>query len=57
MVTGSKHSSASDIELTDTGVVPLCAAWTTGFPVGALATAELAECMCPDVCERDHDTD
>jgi hypothetical protein len=22
-----------------------------------LATAELAECNCPDFCERDHDTD
>ena len=24
---------------------------------GALTTAELAECTCPDFCERDHDTD
>ena len=23
----------------------------------ALTTAELAECTCPDFCERDHDTD
>jgi len=23
----------------------------------ALSTAELAECTCPDFCERDHDTD
>jgi len=23
----------------------------------APTTAELAECMCPDFCERDHDTD
>ena len=22
-----------------------------------LSTAELAECTCPDFCERDHDTD
>jgi hypothetical protein len=22
-----------------------------------LCTAELAECTCPDFCERDHDTD
>ncbi len=22
-----------------------------------LTTAELAECTCPDFCERDHDTD
>jgi hypothetical protein len=22
-----------------------------------LTTAELAECMCPEFCERDHDTD
>jgi len=26
-------------------------------PSGALTTAELAECTCPDFCERDHDTD
>jgi hypothetical protein len=26
-------------------------------PSGALTTAELAECTCPDCCERDHDTD
>jgi hypothetical protein len=24
---------------------------------GALTTAELAECTCPDFCERDHDID
>ena len=24
---------------------------------GAPTTAELAECACPDFCERDHDTD
>jgi hypothetical protein len=24
---------------------------------GAPTTAELAECTCPDFCERDHDTD
>jgi hypothetical protein len=24
---------------------------------GAPSTAELAECTCPDFCERDHDTD
>jgi hypothetical protein len=24
---------------------------------GASTTAELAECTCPDFCERDHDTD
>lgn len=23
----------------------------------ALTTAELAECSCPDFCERDHDND
>ena len=23
----------------------------------ALSTAELAECTCPDFCERDHETD
>ncbi len=23
----------------------------------ALCTAELAECTCPEFCERDHDTD
>jgi hypothetical protein len=28
-----------------------------GVPSGALTTAELAECTCPDFCERDHDTD
>jgi hypothetical protein len=26
-------------------------------PVGTQSTAELAECTCPDFCERDHDTD
>jgi hypothetical protein len=26
-------------------------------PSGALTTAEVAECTCPDFCERDHDTD
>jgi hypothetical protein len=24
---------------------------------GSPTTAELAECTCPDFCERDHDTD
>jgi len=24
---------------------------------GALCTAELAECTCPDFCERDHDNE
>lgn len=24
---------------------------------GAVSTADLAECACPDFCERDHDTD
>jgi hypothetical protein len=24
---------------------------------GSTATAELAECTCPDFCERDHDND
>jgi hypothetical protein len=24
---------------------------------GAAATAELAECTCPDFCERDHDNE
>ena len=26
-------------------------------PRGALSTAEIAECTCPDFCERDHDND
>jgi hypothetical protein len=25
--------------------------------LGAQCTAELAECTCPEFCERDHDTD
>ena len=24
---------------------------------GTVSTAELAECTCPEFCERDHDTD
>ena len=24
---------------------------------GAVATADLAECTCPDFCERDHDNE
>jgi hypothetical protein len=24
---------------------------------GAVSTADLAECTCPDFCERDHDND
>ena len=26
-------------------------------PEGAISTADLAECTCPDFCERDHDND
>ena len=26
-------------------------------PAGVLCAAELAECTCPEFCERDHDTD
>ena len=26
-------------------------------PEGAVSTADLAECTCPDFCERDHDND
>ena len=26
-------------------------------PVRAIPTAELVECNCPDVCDRDHETD
>jgi hypothetical protein len=26
-------------------------------PLSYLSTAELAECTCPDACERDHDRD
>jgi hypothetical protein len=26
-------------------------------PIVVLSTAELAECTCPDWCERDHDRD
>jgi hypothetical protein len=26
-------------------------------PARELTTAELAECTCPEFCERDHDTD
>jgi hypothetical protein len=26
-------------------------------PVMTLCTAEVAECTCPEWCERDHDTD
>jgi hypothetical protein len=26
-------------------------------PEGAVSTADLAECTCPDLCERDHDND
>jgi hypothetical protein len=26
-------------------------------PVETACTAELAECTCPDFCERDHDND
>jgi hypothetical protein len=26
-------------------------------PFISLSTAELAECNCPEFCERDHDTD
>ncbi|HUJ92636.1 MAG TPA: hypothetical protein VLW05_08040 [Gaiellaceae bacterium] len=26
-------------------------------PEGAVATADLAECTCPDFCERDHEND
>jgi hypothetical protein len=26
-------------------------------PHGAGCTAEVAECTCPEFCERDHDTD
>jgi hypothetical protein len=28
-----------------------------GIDEHALSTAELAECTCPDFCERDHETD
>jgi hypothetical protein len=27
------------------------------IPVTVLSTAELAECNCPEFCERDHDAD
>ena len=30
---------------------------TRGASVIVLSTAELAECTCPDWCERDHDRD
>ena len=26
-------------------------------PEGAVSTADLAECTCPDFCERDHDNE
>jgi hypothetical protein len=33
------------------------AARNSGVDEHALSTAELAECTCPDFCERDHETD
>jgi len=44
------HSSYEIVER-DAPVVP-------GLrPVTTLCTAEVAECTCPEWCERDHDTD
>jgi len=28
-----------------------------GQPEGAVSTADLAECTCPEFCERDHDNE
>lgn len=39
-------SIATDVEPDETDVAP-----------GGPTTAELAECTCPEFCERDHDTD
>ena len=33
------------------------AAAQPGVDEHAFSTAELAECTCPDYCERDHETD
>jgi len=33
------------------------AAITPATPAETACTAELAECTCPDFCERDHDND
>jgi hypothetical protein len=39
-------SIVADVEAEETQIEP-----------GAVTTAELAECTCPDFCERDHDND
>lgn len=31
--------------------------WLVPTPARILSTAELAECACPEFCERDHDRD
>jgi len=38
-------------------VPPVSPAPASRVEISAVSTAELAECCCPDFCERDHDND
>ena len=46
---------ADDLELILEELEPAASGSLTGTVV--LTTAELAECTCPEFCERDHDLD
>jgi hypothetical protein len=41
----------------ETWMEPLVEPKTTPASIVVLTTAELAECTCPEFCERDHDVD
>ncbi|HVM56070.1 MAG TPA: hypothetical protein VMT74_01320 [Gaiellaceae bacterium] len=44
----------STILLAERPIQPVARPFT---PEGAVSTADLAECTCPDFCERDHDNE
>ena len=50
------QSSYEIIEM-DAPIAPVAPVAPDLRPVLTLCTAEVAECTCPDWCERDHDTD
>jgi hypothetical protein len=56
LVRGSGHSAADDrVEVMSTRFNPWLR-WRPKRPAHphVLSVAELAECMCPDLCDRDH---
>ena len=54
---GSNHRLIEEMPSNGSGTAAPPRLVSVRDPSPLLSTAELAECTCPEFCERDHDTD